>query len=255
MRIKPVLLSLSALAAFAAGAAHANLIVNGNFEQTSYGSNKQLAANGLTAAFSGGTRSTLSGWTSSNGGDGGYNFVLNAATATTTSSALRLKGDSTGGIASPNGGNFFASDPLYYPGTLSQTISGLTVGTSYLLTFDYALAQQSGFNGPNSNDFWQVSFGNDVLTTAPLSSSDGSFSGWKSASMSFTASGVSEVLSFLAKGSSPGAPPFMLLDSVAMKAATTVPEPSTLSMLLGGVCVAGLLARRRRHNNDKHRQA
>jgi len=250
MRIKPVLLSLSAFAAFAAGTAHANLIVNGDFEQTTYGNNKQLAASSAIAAASKGTRSTLVGWNSSNGSDGGYNFVLNAATATTASSALRLKGDSNGGIASPNGGNFFASDPLYYPGSLSQTISGLTVGTSYLLTFDYGMAQQSNYYGANSNDFWQVSFGNDVLTTSPLASSDGSFSGWKSATMSFTATGVSEVLSFLAKGNSPGAPPFMLLDSVAMNAAATVPEPSTLSMLLGGVCLAGLLARRRRKNKQ-----
>ena len=36
------------------------------------------------------------------------------------------------------GGNFFASDPLYYPGYLFQTISGLTVGKDYTLTFDSA---------------------------------------------------------------------------------------------------------------------
>lgn len=243
MRIKSVLLSLSVLAALPAGVAHANLITNGNFEQVSNGGNKQLAAGASTTATN---RTTLTGWNSSNGSDGGYNFVLNGATATTTASVLRLRGDGNGYTVSPSGGNIFASDPLYYPGTLSQTVSGLTIGTSYLLTFDYALAQQSGYSGANVNDYWQVSFGNDVLKTTALSIPDGGFSGWKSATMSFTATGVSEVLSFLAKGSSVGAPPFLLLDNVAMDAASVVPEPSTLSLLLGGVGVAGVLAYRRR---------
>lgn len=43
---------------------------------------------------------------------------------------------------------------------LSQLISGLTIGTSYLLTFDYALAQQVGFYGANYDNFWEVGFGN-----------------------------------------------------------------------------------------------
>jgi hypothetical protein len=245
MRIKPVLLSLSALAVLPAGLAHANLIVNGGFEQTTNGGNKQLA--GSTAAAAGTTnRTTITGWTSSNGNDGGYNFVLNGATATTTASALRLRGDNNGFTAAPDGGNFFASDPLYYPGTLSQTVYGLSVGASYLLTFDYALAQQSGYSGVNTADYWQVGFGNGAQKTAAMDLADGAFSGWKSASMTFTATGASQVLSFLAKGSTPGAPPFMLLDGVALNASTSVPEPSTLSLLLGGIGVAGLAALRRR---------
>lgn len=249
MRVKPTLLSLSvftAVNALGLGMAHANLITNGDFEQTSNGGNKQLAA---SAALAAGTtnRTTLLGWTSSNGNDGGYNFVLDGATATSTASVLRLRGTDNGYTASPTGGNIFASDPAYYPGTLSQTLSGLSIGASYLLTFDFGLAQQSGFSGANSNDFWQVSFGNAVQTTTPLSIADGGFSGWKSAAMTFTATRTSEVLSFLAKGSAPGAPPFMLLDNVSMNASASVPEPSTLSMLLGGFAVAGVLAYRRRN--------
>jgi hypothetical protein len=244
MRIKSVLLSFSVLAALAglnADLAHANLIVNGNFEQTTNGGNKRLAASPTTVA----DRTTLTGWTSSNGTDGGYNFVLNGAGATSASSVLRLRGDNNGYVTSPNGGNIFASDPMYYPGTLSQTIGGLSVGSTYLLTFDYALAQQTNYTGPNS-DFWQVSFGKDTQQSSTLTIADGGFSGWKTASMLFTAGSVSQVLSFLAVASSPGAPPFMLLDSVAMNPSSKVPEPSTLSLLLGGFGVAGLVAYRRR---------
>jgi len=242
MRIKPVLLSFAALAALCANVAHANLIVNGNFEQTTNGGNKRLAAAATTAT----DRTTLVGWTSSNGNDGGYNFVLSGATATAASSAMRLRGVDNGYTASPTGGNIVASDPMYYPGTLSQTVSGLSIGTTYLLSFDYALAQQTNYYGPNS-DFWQVTFGKDVLQSSTLTIADGGFSGWKTATMTFTASAVSQVLSFLAVASSPGAPPFMLLDNVSMDVSSKVPEPSSLSLMLGGLGVAGLMAWRRRN--------
>lgn len=235
MRIKPVLLSLFVAAGTVAGAAHANLITNGNFEQTTNGTNKRLSDGNTTAS----NLTTLVGWTSSNGNSGGYNFVLNGSTATTSSAALQLR-DFT---AMTNGGNFFASDPLYGPGYLYQQVNGLTLGASYTLTFDYGMAQQAGFSGANNNDYWLVGFNNDSRTTTPLSSADGSFTGWKSASMTFTATGVSEYLYFLAKGDSPGAPPFMLLDNVSMTSA--VPEPSTAALMLGGIGLLGLIARRR----------
>ncbi|MYM30817.1 PEPxxWA-CTERM sorting domain-containing protein [Duganella sp. CY15W] len=238
MRIQSILLSLSAVAALSAGMAQAstNLVTNGNFESTTNGTNKQLSSVMTLDAH----RTTLTGWTSSNGNDGGYNFVLSSGLANTWDSAIWLKNSYT---SSANGGNIFASDALYYPGTLSQSISGLTVGGKYTLTFDYALGQQVGFDGANSNNYWQVGLGGSTQNSTALSIANGGFSGWKTASMTFTATNASEVLSFLAKGASPGAPPFMLLDSVSLTSA--VPEPTTWGMLLGGLGLLGFVARRR----------
>jgi len=241
MRIKSVLLSLSAVAALSAGMAHAatNLVTNGNFEQTTNGTNKQLASSVTTAA----NRTTLAGWTSSNGNDGGYNFVLDSTIANTKESAIWLKSAGNGYTASADGANVFASDALYYPGTLSQSISGLTVGQSYTLSFDYALGQQVGFTGANTNNYWEVSLGGSTKDTTGLSIANGGFSGWKTASMTFTATSVNEALSFLAKTSSPGAPPFMLLDGVSL--VSSVPEPATWGMMLGGFALVGFMVRRR----------
>lgn len=235
MRTKRILLSCSVAAMFGASFANAvPLIANGTFELTTNGTNRQLSSSPIEAD----NRSTLSGWTSSNGNDGGYNFVLDTGIITTSASAIGLKAYT----ATADHGQVFASDALYYPGVLSQTVNGLTPGASYLLSFDYAMGQQAGFNGKNLDNYWQVAFGGATLKSGKLSLEDGGFTGWQSATMQFTATSASQVLSFLAVGSSPGAPPFMLLDNVAMESA--VPEPSTLS-LLGGAVLAGLLARRR----------
>jgi len=244
MRIKTFLLSLFAIAVAGTGAANAatNLVTNGNFETTTNGTNKQLAKATTTAA----DRTTLAGWTSYNGNDGGYNFVLAADTVKTSKSAIWLKSDVTGysnGFTAANHGNFFASDALYWPGSLSQTISGLTKDAYYTLTFDYALAQQVGFNGANSNNYWHVLFGDSSYNSTALSIADGGFSGWGTVSTTFKASSTSQVLSFLAQTSSPGAPPFLLLDNVTLAAA--VPEPTTWAMMLGGFGLVGFLARRR----------
>jgi hypothetical protein len=240
MRIKSVLLCLSATAAFASSFATATpILVNGNFESTTNGGNKQLSSHVTDRT----DRTTLAGWTSSNGNDGGYNFVLNGAIANTWDSAIWLRDNGNGYSASPGGGNVFASDALYWPGVLSQTVTGLVIGKAYTLTFDYAMAQQSGFKGVNKDNFWEVGFGKTSQNTDLLSLEDGAFSGWRTASMTFTATSVSEVLSFLAKGTAPGAPPFMLLDDVALSAA--VPEPATWTMLLGGLGLLAFLARRR----------
>jgi hypothetical protein len=238
MRIKTILLSISAVVALSAGVAQAatNLVVNGKFEQTTNGTNNMLAA--TTTDLS---KTTLTGWTSSNGNDGGYNFVLNSAIANTPDSAIWL--ESVGGTL-PNTGNVFASDSQYYPGSLTQTISGLTAHTKYTLTFNYALAQQVGFDGANLDNYWQVGFGSATQNTGALSIPDNGFSGWKTATMFFTAGDTSQVLSFLAKGTAPGAPPFLLLDNVSLAAA--VPEPETWGMMLGGIGLIGWMARRRR---------
>jgi hypothetical protein len=236
MRLKPILLSLFAVAMTSVTLADATpLIANGGFELTTNGNNKQLSSQIVEAD----NRSTLSGWTSSNGNDGGYNFVLDTGLITTSQSAIGLKDYDT----RAGHGNVFASDALYWPGTLSQTVTGLTAGRDYVLSFDYAMGQQAGFDGANLNNYWQVGFGGATLNTAMLTLENGGFTGWKTASMRFTATGASELLSFLAKGSTPGAPPFLLLDNVALDSA--VPEPSTLSLFLAGAGLVACLARRR----------
>ena len=240
MRIKSVLLCLSAAAAFGSSFANATpILVNGNFESTTNGGNKQLSSQVTDQA----NRTTLTGWTSSNGKDGGYNFVLDSSIADTRASAIWLRGKDNGYSASPGGGNMFASDALYWPGVLSQTVTGLTIGQAYTLSFDYAMAQQAGFRGANKDNFWQVGFGDASQNTDWLSLTDGGFSGWKTASMTFTATSVSQVLSFLAKGTAPGAPPFLLLDGVSLVSA--VPEPAMWGMLLGGIGLVGFAVRRR----------
>lgn len=245
MRNKSVLLFLTAILALGTNVAHANLIVNGGFEQTVDGRNN-LKLNGNVVKET--NRTELVGWRSAEvgaSGKGGYNFVLDSKIAHTKESALWLDGNKNGYTPSPTGGNFFASDSQWFPGVLSQTVNNLISGKDYTLTFDYALAQQAGPAGENLNNFWQVSFGNVVTKTTPLSIPDNGFSGWKKASMTFTATGASELLSFLAKGTPPGAPPFMLLDNVSLESA--VPEPATWSMLLGGFGLIGFMARRRRN--------
>lgn len=211
MRLKPALLSLFALALTSAAFAEASpLVTNGGFEFTTKGNNKQLSSHVVDAD----NRSTLSGWTSSNGNDGGYNFVLDSGLITTSQSAIGLKSY----VSPEEHGNVFASDALYWPGTLSQTIAGLIPGRDYVLRFEFAMGQQAGFDGRNVDNYWQVGFGGGTRDTARLTLENGGFTGWQTASMRFTATGASELLSFLAKGSTPGAPPFLLLDNVSMKA-------------------------------------
>ncbi|NGZ83997.1 PEPxxWA-CTERM sorting domain-containing protein [Duganella aceris] len=240
MRIKSILLSISAVAALSAGMAHAatNLVVNGDFSQTTNGNNKELK----TAKQVNDKRTMLTGWTSIDSDkNAGFNFVLDSSIANTKASVKWMKSDISGSLGS---GNVFASDSQYHPGTLSQTITGLTDDSLYTLTFSYALAQQVGFTGANYDNYWQVGFGDTTQNTSLLTIDNGGFSGWKTATMTFAASGTSQVLSFLAKGTAPGAPPFLLLDNVSLTAA--VPEPSTWAMMLGGFGLVGFLARRRR---------
>ncbi|KAK0339506.1 hypothetical protein LTR94_034242, partial [Friedmanniomyces endolithicus] len=80
MRIKPFLLTLLAASVLSTNAAHANLIKNGNFEETTNGGNKQLAGG---TSMTRTDRTTLAYWESGYGKDGRYNFVLNGDIANT----------------------------------------------------------------------------------------------------------------------------------------------------------------------------
>lgn len=226
------------------------LITNGGFEVN--------GGNGVP-----GYNTTLAGWTNGSSGSPGYSFVFNAAPGTTSgtsadnggasgpSGGLSLWGPGNGSInglkTSPDGGAFYAADGAYGVAPLTQTVSGLTVGQGYVLNFYWGGAQQSSYDGVNTEQ-WQVNFGSETKFTEVLTNSSHGFTGWKYVTMSFTATSTSQLLSFLAIGTPSGVPPFVLLDGVTMQA---VPEPSTFALLgLGVFGIVGAQLRRRSRQAD-----
>ena len=226
---------LSAVVASSAPAlAGVDLVQNGDFEMTTAGGG-QLGYN-----------TDATDWTTT-----GYNFLFPSGSADTTGvigsdGNLQLWGPNNGSAnglpaSSPDGGNFVAMDGDYETAPITQTISGLTAGQTYVVSFDYGYAQQAGFLG-DTNQNITVCLGTSCATTPTLTNPSQGFTGWFTASYDLTADGTSDVLSFLAFGSVP-VPPFALVDSVSLNA---VPEPSTWAMMGLGFGGLGFAAYRRR---------
>jgi hypothetical protein len=230
----------AALIAFAAPAL-ANSFINGGFETTTNGGG-QLGHN-----------TDATGWTTI-----GYNFLYTPGSADTTGVVGQygpnlLWGPNDGApnglpATSPSGGNFVAADGAFQTAPIEQVITGLTIGKTYTVGFDYGFAQQEGFSGETVQN-WTVSFAGqsattttDVLHDYTLPSHD--FSGWMHTSYNFVANHATETLSFLAFGSQP-VPPFALLDGVTFTP-DTVPEPASWALMLIGFGGMGLAIRRRR---------
>ena len=229
------LLAISALAlvalATAARANPANMVSNGSF-QTFAPVNSGSCTPAQTI-----TNTDLSGWSTTSG----YSFVL------TTSNYSAFCGDAGnlglyGPItASPDGGNFVASDGAYQTGYIYQTISGLVPGSNYLVSFDWAAAQQSGYTGATS-DYFELGLGTTYgvgasAVTPNYNLPSGAFSGWMGQQFSLLATATSEVLWFFAVGTPSGQPPFALLDGVNV----TVSEPPAAALLIVGLlCLVGV---------------
>ena len=141
------------------------------------------------------------------------------------------------------GGTFLASDGAFQNAAIQQTVTGLSIGTDYLLTFYQAAAQQTTFTGATT-DQWSVTFGNSPATLSSLMSiGTAGFSPWTKQTMTFRATGTSQLLSFNSIGTpSSSQPPFALLDGVSLFA---VPEPATWALMLGSVVGISALVRRR----------
>lgn len=236
MRLKNILMSVAAFASMtAAGFSLGNeLITNGNFERGDYG---QIGWGGHQ----------LEGWNND-----GYNFLFNMSNADSTGTGGKYgnvalwgpnKGARNGLTASPVGGNFVGADGAFQTGALSQMVNGLTIGDRYTLSFYWAGAQQWNFNGATTEQ-WTVKFGTDSFATSVKNDPSHGFTGWQKEMVTFTATGTSELLQFLAVGTPSGQPPFSLLDGVSMTRA--VPEPASLALIGLGLGALGFAARRRK---------
>ncbi len=251
-RARCVPTALLALACVFTTQTQANLVTNGSFEITT----ATVTSTWPASAFGGCPNSpvSVSGWATSNVGQAIVlpNWQPGApGTGVLFPTGLCNPGPPVGvagplPTSSPDGGNFVMSDGDFANAPITQTITGLTPGARYTLSFLQALVQdtQPPFTTPGPvTGYWQVSFGATTLNSTFMTA-DGStltLSPWKSETMLLTANNATEVLSFFSVGT--GDPPLVLLDGVVLEA---VPEPATAWTLLLGGLAGGLLYRRTR---------
>jgi hypothetical protein len=223
--------------------AQTNLVTNGTFQVTGGSTSFQF---GTYGSYSNSTES-LTGWSS----PGGYNYVFlpTSTVATGYYGNLSLAGPSTGSAngftgAGPGNSNFVALDSDYGTEAMTQTINGLTAGKTYVVSFAWAGAQQSGASGATTDNL-TVNLGtnsNTAQTTKTINVANQGFSGWMNQTFSFVATTSSEVLSFLAAGQ-PSVPPFVLVANVSL---TQAPEPASAAVLITGFAALVGLGRKHR---------
>jgi hypothetical protein len=264
MQINRKVIAMTSALALLSGvhsASAANLVQNGSFENSSL-PGPQYIYYGDPSLYN-----DITNW--SIGSNGPYTFVsyFNNSSATgatgpgpylplptSYNDVTTVPGDSLAPGASqtdPDGGYFVAldGDNVGTQVYIMQTINGLTAGDKYNLSFYWGGIQLGGGYSSPTSESLQVSLGAETHSTAVVNECSQCFSGWFSENFQFTATGASEVLSFLSVGD--GVPPMALIDGVSLTDAGIggVPEPSTWAMLLIGFGGLGFAAYRRRSRN------
>ena len=124
--------------------------------------------------------------------------------------------------------------------SMIQTLSTVA-GTSYTVSFEYSAREGT----PASTNPIDVLWNGQLLGTPTLDGTNQSGNVWQAYSYTVTGTG-SDVLEFAAAGTSDGLGGS--LDAVSVDGATVaaVPEPSTVSLMFGGLAMVGAALRHRR---------
>ena len=218
MKLPATVLNIATLAtllsAGAASAATPELVVNGSFE-----------SNAISASWA--AASSVTGWTSSASGNSAFEIQ---------------KGSTQGGVSgfmptAAAGVQYLElnTDRLT---SISQTIA-TTAGSSYLLSFAYSGRPDTA---GNASSLMNVYWGNTLLTPSPLVGT--TTPTWQTFSQTVSSLTGPTVLRFESVGPVSSSSYGSYLDNVSVTSA--VPEPQTYAMMLLGLGIMGLTARRRK---------
>lgn len=289
---KPSIAGLAVLALAAGSSAQAatNLVQNGDFEVSSpiNTSNYPTSVGGIGQI---GNIVNLPSWTKTpvlSDGSDGFAFVINdqadnrlapigtnpypsqgggfpSKFTPSASTNIFLWGPdyqpapvNNGFTGSGSGVKFVGIDGDYGASILSQTITTFDTTKQYVLSFQYAGAQESGERGATQQQ-WKVNLGGVDYSTPLWINADQGFTPWQTYTSSpFTPTSATATLSFEAWGraatGTSSLPPFLLLDNVQILENTPnppippVPGPSTAPgpLPLLGAGMAFSLSRRLR---------
>ncbi|MDA3920871.1 MAG: PEP-CTERM sorting domain-containing protein [Salinisphaera sp.] len=242
MRLSTICLPVF-LATVTVGIAHANIVTNGDFSAVSGGIS---APTQFGSGYSAGN--FITGWTGNNGYEIWY---PNATAASTVNAAGQYSGSGKeklyGTISAPPSGSAFVgldgdSTIANVQASIRQTLTGLTAGDLYNVSFDWGGTQLQSRSGATT-EYLTVSLGSNSQNTQVLNNASGGFTGWFSHTFQFVADSSSSVLNFLSVGTPGGLPPVAVLTNVSVTHA--VPEPSSLGLFGLGLLGLGWAARRR----------
>lgn len=130
------------------------------------------------------------------------------------------------------GNKFVGADGDFGASILSQVITGFDTSKNYVLSFEYAGAQETGREGDTFQE-WRVNLGGLNFTTPRWTNPSKGFTPWQTyTSTPFSGAGLEgQTLSFeswgraVAEGS---LPPFLLLDNVQILETTPPPPPTSV---------------------------
>ena len=197
------------------------IIVNGSFEAVQIG-----------APFVSSNPANIPGWT--HAGDVGDGLLWAIGYSDGGGSAT-VAGDGKQFVTLGSG---FAQPPAF--AAWSQTVSGLTIGDSYTLSFE--IAAEGTDSGPQSITVGTTSGSPTPSETfGPVANGANYWRNWVPESYNFTASATSAALQFSVNQSED-----IGLDNVSIAPkASAVPEPSTVFLLGSALAVAAAAVRKR----------